>query len=86
MNGTSVHLGIFVTEEGAARAYDRMAVWCKLNGLEDKKGPGGKVGHSLIEDLNFDYVEYEGEVEELGCMTQAEVVAGASTRAHFSST
>jgi len=76
-NSTQTSLGTFKTEEGAARVYDRMAVWCYLHGLV-KKGRGGKGGwhtsSSYREDLNFDNAEYEGELQQLGRMTQEELV------------
>jgi hypothetical protein len=64
-NSKMTTLGQFTTEEGAARAYDRMLVWFKVRGVERRGGI----------QLNFDYAEYKGELEELGRMTQAEVVA-----------
>jgi len=64
-SGIQSYLGHFDAEEGAARAYDRMAVWFKVRGVKRKGGT----------KLNFDYAEYEGELEELGRMTQTEVVA-----------
>ena len=89
LNGTISYLGEFDTEKGAARAYDRMAVWCQLRGLV-KKGPKGEGAGSFLEDLNFDYADYEGELDELGRVTQDEVVLnsrlGARTRARASST
>jgi hypothetical protein len=63
-NGKNTRLGQFGTEKGAARAYDHMIVWFRLHEVERKGGT----------ELNFDYAEYEGELEELGRMTQIEVV------------
>jgi hypothetical protein len=89
LKGTVSYLGEFDTEKGAARAYDRMAVWCQLRGLV-KKGPKGKGAGSFLEDLNFHYADYEGELDELGRMTQDEVVLrsrlGQRTRAPASNT
>jgi hypothetical protein len=64
-NGKTVKLGNFVTEDGAARGYDHMMLWFKLRGVERRGGC----------QLNFDCAEYESELEELGRMTQIEVVA-----------
>jgi hypothetical protein len=66
-SGIHAYLGHFEAEEGAARAYDRMVVWCYLRGLAGKRlGGGGKGAVGLfLEDLNFKYAEYKSEVEEL---------------------
>jgi hypothetical protein len=64
-NGKTIKLGNFVTEVGAARGYDRMMVWFKLHKMERKRGM----------EFNFEYAEYQGELEELGRMTQIEVTA-----------
>ena len=57
-NGKQMYLGQFYTEEGAARAHDRMAVWCHMHGLVVKVS-GGKGGwhntSSFLKDLNFEY-------------------------------
>jgi len=87
-NGKQTSLGHFDAEEGAAHAYDRMAVWCHLHGLV-KKGPGGNRAGSFLEDLNFDYAEYQSELEELGRIPQDDLVLkprrGEGTRASASS-
>jgi hypothetical protein len=87
-NGTKTFLGTFETDVGAARAWDRKSVWCHLRGLV-KIQQRGKVGSSFTEVLNFDYADYEGELDELGRMTQTEVVErlrrGEGTRGAMSS-
>ena len=72
-NSTQTSLGYFAAEEDAARAWDRMAVWCHLRVLV-KKGPRGKAVGSFTEELNFAYADYKGELGELGSMTHDELV------------
>jgi hypothetical protein len=88
-NGPQTCLGSFDTEEGAARAYDRMAVSCELHRLV-KNQPGTKGGGSFLKNLNFEYADYKAELEELGRMTKEELVLtlrrGEGTRAPTSST
>ena len=47
-NGRDTRLGQFVTEEGAARAFDCIMVWFKLHEVQRKGGTA----------LNFYYAEY----------------------------
>jgi hypothetical protein len=80
-NGKHTYLGYFDTEEGAARAHDRMALWCHLHGLKrhsrgSLRGCIGGGAHSVCftENLNIEYTEYVSELEELGRITQDELV------------
>ena len=71
-------LGTFDREVEAARAWNRMMLWCNLHGVVLTR-PGGQgrahTSASLKAALNFAYEEYEGEVDELqGIMTQDAMV------------
>jgi len=52
--------GCFDLEEQAARAYDKMMIWCDLH-----KATGAKGGIT-----NYDHSEYEGEMEYLRNVSQ----------------
>jgi hypothetical protein len=58
------HLGTFFGEEEAARAYDRMSIWCMIHGKTNKAGY----------TLNFDRSDYAGEEEELRVVTQVDLM------------
>lgn len=76
-NGKPTSLGCFDHEEEAARAYDRMMVWCELHGQDSRGGAKGSGGHnsSLTSlPLNFDYGEYEGDFDGLGRISQDDLV------------
>jgi hypothetical protein len=55
-----LHTGCFDYEEQAARAYDKMMLWCELHGMVSAKG-----GH-----YNFDVHEYDKDVPWLSNLTQ----------------
>ena len=59
-NGKPTSLGCFDLETEAARAYDKMMLWCELH-----QNLGMKGGIT-----NFDATEYEGELEYLQNITQ----------------
>mmetsp|Transcript_48570 Transcript_48570/g.155403 ORF Transcript_48570/g.155403 Transcript_48570/m.155403 type:complete len:222 (-) Transcript_48570:60-725(-) len=64
--GKPTSLGCFDREEEAARAYDKMMLWCDLH---HKNGPGCKSGVT-----NFDLEEYVADVPALEKMSQDELV------------
>lgn len=63
-NGRPTSLGCFDHEDEAARAYDRMMLWCELHGATGVKGGV----------TNFDISEYENDVHWLQAVTQDELV------------
>lgn len=63
--GRPTSLGCFDEEEQAARAYDRMMLWCELHGAGGAKG-------GLT---NFDPAEYAGDLPSLRGTTQDALVA-----------
>ena len=72
-NGRAAALGSFDSEADAARAWDRMMVWCDLHGVVLKlfNGKGVHTSDSIRAALNFHYQDYEGEVDELrGILSQ----------------
>ena len=76
-NGKPTSLGCFDHEEEAARAYDRMMVWCELHGQDSRGGAKGGGGHKssfTSLPLNFDYGEYEGDFEGLRRINQDDLV------------
>ena len=64
LNGKHMSLVTFVLEEVAARACDRMLVCCDLHGAKRQGG---------LKWLNFPYVDYVGELDELRGITQDEL-------------
>jgi|TARA_B110000977_G_scaffold128298_1_gene163790 AP2-like factor (euAP2 lineage) len=79
-NGKPTSLGCFDHEEEAARAYDRMMVWCELHG-QDSRGSakhadrGNNVSKALTAvNLNFDYGEYEPDFDRLQNISQDDLV------------
>ena len=64
IDNMETHLGRFDQEDEAARACDRMSIWCKIHG-KTKKG-----GYKL----NFDSINYAGEEDELRVCTQADLM------------
>ena len=77
-NGKPTSLGCFDHEEEAARAYDRMMVWCELHGQDSRGGAKGtgikaQAGFTTV-PLNFDYGEYESDFERLRHVTQDDLV------------
>jgi len=76
-SGKYMHMGTFSSEEDAARARDRMLVWCHLHGVVlHQRGRGAvHTSDSIKAALNFAYDEYVGEVDELkNVMTQDDMV------------
>ena len=77
-NGKPTSLGCFDREEEAARAYDRMMVWCELHG-QDSRG-GAKHANKSVPSgfttvpLNFEYGEYESDFERLRQISQDDLV------------
>lgn len=63
-DGKPTSLGCFDTEESAAKAYDKMMVWCELH---QKNG-----GKPCV--TNFDPEEYKGDVLWLQGITQDELL------------
>jgi hypothetical protein len=63
-NGKPTSLGCFDHEEEAAKAYDKMMLWCELHNAVGVKGG----------ITNFDPVEYENDVHWLQQVTQDELV------------
>jgi hypothetical protein len=64
INNKQTYLGMFDEEEEAARAYDRMSIWCKIHGKTKKRA----------HKLNFDGKDYADDEEELRVCTQADLV------------
>lgn len=60
-NGKPTSLGCFDHEEQAARAYDKMMLWCELHNTSGIKGGG---------ITNFDPTEYEKDLAWLQTVTQ----------------
>lgn len=63
-NGKPTSLGCFDLEEQAARAYDKMMLWCELHNATGVKGG----------ITNFDASEYEGDLAWLQSISQDELV------------
>ena len=59
-NGKPTSLGCFDHEEQAARAYDKMMLWCELHNSSGVKGG----------ITNFDPTEYEKDLQHLSSVTQ----------------
>lgn len=62
--GKPTSLGCFDREEEAARAYDKMMLWCELHNVTGVKGG----------ITNFELSEYEGDVAWLQKITQDQLV------------
>ena len=71
-------MGKFDREDDAARAWDRMMLWCHLHEVMLKRNGGQGREHtsdSIQAALNFAYEEYAGAMDELcGIMTQDAMV------------
>jgi len=67
-NGKPTSLGCFDHEEQAARAYDKMMLWCELHNSSGVKGG----------ITNFDPTEYEKDLQHLSSVTQARPVRARS--------
>lgn len=65
-NGKPTSLGCFDAEEEAARAYDKMMLWCELHHATGVKGG----------ITNFDHSDYEQDVSWLLNITQVRRVIG----------
>lgn len=63
-NGKPTSLGCFDYEEEAARAYDKMMLWCELHNASGMKGGM----------TNFDAANYDGDIHWLQQVTQDELV------------
>lgn len=63
-NGKPTSLGCFDHEEEAARAYDKMMLWCELHNSVSVKGG----------ITNFDPSEYENDIHWIQQVTQDELV------------
>lgn len=63
-NGKPTSLGCFDHEEEAARAYDKMMLWCELHNTAGVKGG----------ITNFDPAEYEKDIAWLQSITQDELI------------
>jgi hypothetical protein len=64
IDNKNTYLSTFNKEEEAARAYDRMSIWCKIHGKTKHRGY----------KLNFDSSNYADEEEELRVCTQADLI------------
>jgi len=76
-NGKNTRIGLFDREDDAARAWDRMMLWCDLHGVVLKRHGRQSVytSDSIKAALNFAYEGYEGELDELrAVMTQDAMV------------
>ena len=67
-NGKPTSLGCFDHEEQAARAYDKMMLWCELHNTSGVKGG----------ITNFDPTEYEKDLHQLSSVTQARMLSLSS--------
>lgn len=63
-NGKPTSLGCFDEEIDAARAYDKMMLWCQIH-----RRSGHKTGQ-----MNFDIAEYEDDLQWLQQVTQEDLV------------
>ncbi|CAG9464516.1 unnamed protein product [Pedinophyceae sp. YPF-701] len=63
-DGRPTSLGCFDLEEEAARAYDRMMIWCELHQATGSKGVA----------TNFDVTEYEADLHYLRGLSQDELL------------
>ena len=62
-NGKPTSLGCFDHEEEAAKAYDKMIIWCELRQSSSKGGI-----------TNFDIATYEADIPRLEAMNQDDLV------------
>jgi len=73
--GKSTYLGTFVDEAEAARAWDKMWLWC-----DEHDGAGGRKRD--INELNFGKDAYEGDLAYLRNVSKDDLVAALQAEGH----
>ena len=76
-NGKSTNIGTFDIEEDAARAWDRMMVWCHLHEvvLKRRGANGLHTSDTIKAALNFAYESYASEMNELRSIATQDAMA-----------